>query len=140
MSGSNTYNDVGVYSGSNARPPSGNDYAYWQTTGSSLYLFGGWGTFSTGNSKSHFCSVIAELIRLTLQNSGHMNALWKYSVASNQWTWMSGYSSTGQSRNASIPHYRAAAGFALDDSHLWLTSLVGSSLVELQMMALLVRL
>jgi hypothetical protein len=53
---------------------------------------------------------------VSLQNSGHMNALWKYEVASNQWNWMSGYSSNGQSRNASIPHYRAAAGFALDDS------------------------
>jgi hypothetical protein len=50
---SSLYNDVGVYSGSNARPPSGNYYAYWQTNGSSLYLFGGWGTLSSGNSKSH---------------------------------------------------------------------------------------
>jgi hypothetical protein len=40
---------VGVYSGQNMLPPSANDYAFWTVNNSALYLFGGWGSYISGN-------------------------------------------------------------------------------------------
>jgi hypothetical protein len=45
-----------------------------------------------------------------------MNALWKYDVSSNVWMWINGYSVSGIPRSSTIPYYRGAMGFAVDDS------------------------
>jgi hypothetical protein len=44
------------------------------------------------------------------------NSLWKYNIASNSWTWISGYNSSGQGINNSFPYYRTAVGSAGDSS------------------------
>lgn len=77
LSGSN----AGVYgtqgSPSSANHPGGRNTAVsWSDNSGNLWLFGGNGADASGNT-------------------GDLNDLWKYNIATNQWTWMSGSSTIG---------------------------------------------
>ena len=81
VSGSNTTSQVGVY-GTKGVPSSlnvpGARYSSisWTDSTGNMWLFGGSGYGST--------------------SSGHLNDLWRYEPATNQWTWMSGANTTRQ--------------------------------------------
>jgi len=91
--------------------PGGRDGAVsWIDTGGNLWLFGGHGWDSTNNI-------------------GPLNDLWKYNIASGQWTWVSGANVTGQNgtygiqgtANASnVPGSRQSAMGWFDAGNLWL--------------------
>lgn len=75
ISGDNTPNNTGVY-GTKGTPSSGNKpggrylSATWTDNAGDLWLFGGYGYAASG--------------------SGELNDLWKYHIATNEWTWVSG--------------------------------------------------
>jgi hypothetical protein len=48
MAGLDSSASAGIYTGANARPPSMNENGYWKANDNFLYLFGGWGEFTTG--------------------------------------------------------------------------------------------
>lgn len=82
LKGSSSPNQVGVYGTQGvAAPentPGARDQAVsWTGADGCLYLFGGTGFAVSG--------------------SGTLNDLWRYDVSANQWTWLKGSSSTGQS-------------------------------------------
>ena len=81
MSGDSTGNEHGVYgtkgTAAYTNKPGGREYAVsWTDTSGDLWLFGGLGEVVT----------VAELF----------NDLWKYSVSTSQWTWVSGDSAINQ--------------------------------------------
>jgi hypothetical protein len=94
MNGNSSHNQPGIYTGANARPPSLDDSGYWQINDTFLYLFGG----------------ISETYVL-------QNALWRYDIVAQSWSWINGYSVQLMSVNASVPYYRSGVGFASDNSN-----------------------
>jgi N-acetylneuraminic acid mutarotase len=83
----------------------------WTDAAGSLWLFGGWGYDSAGST-------------------GLLNDLWKFDVASSEWTWESGsdtfyqagvYGTKGEGDQASVPGARSSAVSWLDSQgRLWL--------------------
>lgn len=86
MSGSNLLSQKGIYGvqgtpGSNLTPGARRQAASWTDGAGSLYLFGGNADSITDNAGTI---------------TRYPNDLWRYSVASNQWTWLSGDSAFNQ--------------------------------------------
>ncbi len=82
VNGTSTTNQTGVYGTSGVaaatnRPGARYNSTTWTDASGNFWLFGGYGSASNSNS-------------------GSLNDLWKYSPATNQWTWMHGANSTGQ--------------------------------------------
>ncbi len=115
-SGSDSANIAGIYGtegvASSANIPGSRDYAVtWADTSGNLWLFGGNGYDSAGNLS-------------------YLNDLWKYHLASHEWTWVSGsmvgdqsgvYGSEGKSASGNVPGSRAFAAAWIDQSaNLWL--------------------
>lgn len=113
---SGDYQGTGVY-GTKGEPAS-TDYpgarygaSAWTDSAGNLWLFGGQGVDSQGNL-------------------GELNDLWKYDIATNQWTWMSGsdlvnqpgiYGNKGVAASTNTPGARAGAVAVSDQSgNLWL--------------------
>jgi hypothetical protein len=116
VSGSNLQNQIGTY-GTKGTPaasnvPGARDSAVsWTDTSGNLWLFGGEGDDSVGNY-------------------GQLNDLWKYSIASNQWTWVSGsnvaqpigvYGTEGTPAATNVPGGRySPVSWADASGNLWL--------------------
>jgi N-acetylneuraminic acid mutarotase len=120
MSGSNVGSNAGgargVY-GNKGTPSSTNAPGHrtqavsWTDTVGNLWLFGGVGFDSSGNT-------------------GLLNDLWKYDPATNEWTWMSGssivyatavFGTQGVPASTNVPDARQVAiGWADGDDNLWL--------------------
>lgn len=116
VSGSNFIDQVGTY-GTKGTPASGNvpgarnQPAKWIDTSGNLWLFGGWGYANSATQ-------------------GHLNDLWKYNMASGQWTWVAGantydstptYGTKGVGSTSNIPGARSDALSWIDTSgNLWL--------------------
>lgn len=113
VSGSNTLDATGVYgtqgTASTANVPSAREYAVgWNDNSGNLWLFGGY----------------------SANRNAYLNDLWKYSLASNEWTWMSGsntggtpgvYGTQGTASAANVPGAREYAVSWTDKSgNLWL--------------------
>jgi N-acetylneuraminic acid mutarotase len=113
------YGTLGVSSTTN-QPGSRSAMVSWIDGSGNFWLFGGNGFDSTGTR-------------------GDLNDLWKYSPATNQWTWISGsnlanqsgvYRTMGAASAASIPSGRAGASSWIDGSgNLWLFGGGGSGSV-----------
>ena len=114
MSGSNTYNQVGVYGTKGTAAPSNvpgarSQAVGWTDSSGNLWLFGGLGLDSTGKSRL-------------------LNDLWMYS--NNEWTWMGGsnvgqqpgiYGTQGTASPTNIPGARSLALSWTDSSgNFWL--------------------
>ena len=121
VSGSNTVNVKGVYgtqgtAASTNVPGARSGYATWTDAGGDLWLFGGYGYDSAGTQ-------------------GSLNDLWKYSPASNQWTWVAGsntvnaagvYGTLGTAAAANLPGARYSTAAWTDSAgNLWLFSGTG---------------
>jgi len=92
MSGSQTPDSSGVYGtqgvGSTSNYPSGREVLAnntWADNQGNLWLFGG--------------------VAPTSSDPGGNNDLWKYNIASNEWTWVSGSNSTGQAGSGPLGSY-----------------------------------
>jgi len=91
VSGDNTVNQVGIYGtkGGSATPEPANipgarsGEAFWEDGNGNLWLFGGF--------------------RVDTVGPGDFNDLWKFNIATNQWTWMSGSNLIDQSGNYGTP-------------------------------------
>lgn len=119
VSGDNTINSQGIY-GTKGTPdkvnkPSGRESSVsWGGDNGILWLFGGYGNGFGGDNS----------------NLPLLNDLWKYDIASNQWTWMSGadylqgkgyYGTQGTSALANTPGARFASASWKDISgNMWL--------------------
>lgn len=110
INNSGSYGTLGVAGGSNK--PGGRAYGTTWTDGSgNLWLFGG--LANDANS-----------------NVGEINDLWKYTISTNQWTWMGGsssiynggtYGTQGTGSTSNIPGARYAANAWVDASgNAWL--------------------
>jgi Galactose oxidase, central domain len=118
MSGSNvsgqtgTYGTIGVAAAANVPGFRNFGAVSWTDTSGNLWLFGG------------------NELPLTPTNSGDLNDLWKYNIASGQWTWVSGSSTVNQNGNygalntaasTNVPGARDSAVSWIDSSgNLWL--------------------
>lgn len=115
MKGSNAANQFGTYGTQGvvdpANTPGGREGPVsWTDSSGNLWLFGGWGYEPSGN--------------------GFLNDLWKYDIATNNWTWMKGsnavyqygtYGTQGLADPANTPGARHAAVSSTDSSgSLWL--------------------
>jgi hypothetical protein len=115
MNGSNTTNQPGVYGTQGAAAAANTPGARifgntWTDNSNNLWLFGGSGLAGTGQ--------------------GDLNDLWKYSISTNQWTWMKGsstasaqavYGTQGISAAGNTPGSRAYSASWRDASgNLWL--------------------
>lgn len=117
MKGANITNQNGTY-GTKGMAAMGNTpgsrqaSVAWTDNANQFWIFGGYGFPETGTSYSY------------------LNDLWKYDVATNQWTWMSGsnqtnqtgsYGTKGVSAPTNIPGARQlAVGWYGSDGNLWL--------------------
>lgn len=114
--GADTGQQAGVYgtqsqSGATNRPGARSGAISWSDVGGNLWLFGGFGTDSTGAT--------AEL-----------NDLWRYAPTTGEWIWESGsntvraggvYGTQGQPAAANVPGARSSAAFWTDaGGDLWL--------------------
>lgn len=88
INGSNTLNVLGVYgtlgAAAAANQPGGRyDPGYWTDASGNLWMFGGWGYAATNTT--------------TAGNggAGFLNDLWKYTISTNEWTWMGGSNAAG---------------------------------------------
>lgn len=97
MGGSSAIAQPGVY-GTMGSPAGGNipgnrvNASSWNDGNGHLWLFGGYGTDSTGVS-------------------GYLNDLWEFNPSTNEWTWMGGGAKTGQTGVYGTPRTPAAANF-----------------------------
>jgi N-acetylneuraminic acid mutarotase len=116
VGGSNTAMAAGVYGTRGSPDPMNVPGARfgavgWQDTNGNLWLFGGWGSDSTGSL-------------------GYFNDVWEYSPSSGEWTWVSGtslvsggavYGSPGVTAASNVPGGRYDAVSWRDaDGNLWL--------------------
>jgi N-acetylneuraminic acid mutarotase len=116
VSGPNTLSAIGVYGtqgvASTSNAPGGRDDAVsWTDASGNLWLFGGFGTDSVGNS-------------------GFLNDLWKFNPAAGTWEWVSGsttinaignYGTQGVASASNVPGARQEAVSWTDASgNLWL--------------------
>lgn len=107
---SGTYGSIGVSSNSNT-PGAREGAVAWADASGNLWMFGGYGYESTANV-------------------GMLNDLWKYNIATNQWTWMKGsnmydqngtYGTMGSPAPANTPGGRRYANGWLDlNGNFWL--------------------
>ena len=119
VSGDNIYNSRGVYGvkgipATTNKPGARSGSSTWTDVLGNLWLFGG---FGFGNSGPDYFY-------------GELNDLWKYNIATNQWTWISGdstihtygiYGTKGVSAAANKPGARYAAISWIEASgNLWL--------------------
>ncbi|MBE7172070.1 MAG: hypothetical protein INR73_15895 [Williamsia sp.] len=86
ISGSNTINQNGIFSsqgvpGSNIVPGARRQAVSWTDNNSNLYLFGG-----NADSITDYTGTLTK----------NFNDLWRYSIATDQWTWVSGDSALNQ--------------------------------------------
>jgi N-acetylneuraminic acid mutarotase len=116
ISGSNSYNAIGVYgtkgvaSASNT-PGARNSAFKWKDLNGNLWLFGGYGYGTTATI-------------------GDLNDLWKFDVTTNQWTWVSGsstinpamvYGTMGVTTTSNVPNGRMGGTTWTDNAgNLWL--------------------
>jgi hypothetical protein len=101
LSGASTGNQAGVYGTINVAAASnapGARYgaSYWRDTSGNFYLFGGVGIDVNG----------------VLSSPVYMNDLWKYNIATNQWTWLGGSSSGANGTVAPTPGVYGTKGAA----------------------------
>ncbi len=77
IKGDNIIDVVGVYSNANTSliKPGARYHSTGWRIGGNLYLFGGWG-------------------KATTASSGYLNDLWRYTIATNTWTWIKGDNTT----------------------------------------------
>jgi N-acetylneuraminic acid mutarotase len=116
MGGTNAVEGTGVYGtrgvASPANAPGARGYAArWSDSAGNLWLMGGEGYGESGSS-------------------GNLNDLWKYSTATNQWTWIGGakttgtsgvYGSKGVTSSTNVPGARSAlASWSDSAGNLWL--------------------
>lgn len=116
VGGSNTVNAAGVYGSQGVAaatnvPGARNQAVGWTDSRGNLWLFGGYGVDSRGNT-------------------GYLNDLWEYSISSGQWIWARGsftagadgvYGVKGAAAAANTPGARAVPFRWYDASgHLWL--------------------
>lgn len=116
VTGSNGINQLGVY-GTKGIPSTTNtpgartEAVSWIDNSGNLWLFGGFGRSSTASD-------------------GLLNDLWKFNIATNEWTWVSGsnginvigtYGTQGVGSTANIPGTRSAStSFKDANGDLWL--------------------
>ena len=111
MGGSRLLDAKGVYGAPRAVPGARDSAAIWTDARGRLWLFGGWGYDSAGNS-------------------GELNDLWRYDPAAGMWRWMGGadttgargsYGRQGRSAAANMPGARDGAVTWNDaHGHVWL--------------------
>ena len=116
VSGSNTMRQAGTYgtqgTAASSNIPGARGYAVsWLDSSGKLWLFGGYGLDSAGNS-------------------GYLNDLWRYDPATLEWTWISGsaaaaqagtYGTQGTAASSNVPGARSGAVSWLDSGgKLWL--------------------
>lgn len=126
VSGSNVVNQYGVYGtqglAAASNGPGGRRISQgWADNSGNLWLFGGYGQASSGGEYS-------------------MNDLWKYNIASGQWTWMSGdvnvfqasnYGTLGTPAITNVPGARYGSTTWIDASgNLWLCNGIGRDAVN----------
>ncbi len=112
MSGSNvsgqtgTYGTINVPAGTNVPGFRNFGAVSWMDTSGNLWLFGG------------------NEVALTPTNSGDLNDLWKYNIASGQWTWVSGSNTVNPNRNYGILNTPASTNVpgARDSAVSWIDS------------------
>jgi len=100
-----TYGTLGVAAATNVPGFRNFGAVSWTDTSGNLWLFGG-----------------NELTPQTLTNSGDLNDLWKYNIASGQWTWVSGSNLINQNGNYGILNTPAATNVpgARDSAVSWI--------------------
>ena len=112
MSGSNvsgqtgTYGTIGVAAAANVPGFRNFGAVSWTDTSGNLWLFGG------------------NELPLTATNSGDLNDLWKYNIASGQWTWVNGSNTVNQNGNYGAIYTPAATNVpgARDSAVSWIDS------------------
>lgn len=87
-----TYGTMGVPDPANV-PGARRNAISWTDDNNDLWLFGGFVFYDEG----------------TFGVAGGLNDLWKYDISSNQWTWMDGSTTIGQTPNYSSPPYYPGA-------------------------------
>lgn len=107
-----SYGTLGIASPSNV-PGARFFPTTWTDGQGNLWMFGGQGADATGQ-----------------WGLGQLNDLWRYNIASGEWTWMSGskyangvgqYGTQGVASPGNVPGSReSAVGWADSDGHLWL--------------------
>ena len=118
MKGTGLPSQAGIYGVQGVASPANNPGARswglntWVDTAGNLWLFGGLGYDSTGAY-------------------GNLNDLWKYNIATNEWTWMKGpavrsdtgsYTTMGIELPTNNPHSRqeASTSWTDDNNNLWM--------------------
>lgn len=116
VSGSDAVDAFGVYGikgvpAATNMPGARQCNAFWKDGMGNFWLFGGGYAFGTSGTW------------------GNMNDLWKYDLASNEWTWFNGdsikvqpgvYGTQGTADEANTPGSRSASGCMDEDGNLWL--------------------
>jgi len=115
MSGSNTMDAVGVYgtkgtaAAANVPGARQSGASWYDSVGGNLWMFGG--------------------AKCAMTCSAYYNDLWKYNIASGQWTWVNGsnagdaagvYGTKGTAAATNVPGARYSAAYWFDGSNLWL--------------------
>ena len=115
MSGSNTMDAVGVYgtkgtaAATNVPGARQSGASWYDSVGGNLWMFGG--------------------AKCAMTCSAFYNDLWKYNIASGQWTWVNGsnaagaagvYGTKGTAAATNVPGARSGAAYWFDGSNLWL--------------------
>lgn len=126
------YGTQGTALAANAPGPGGRQAALlWADNLGNIWLFGGLGLDSVGTRNAG--SLNGGLPNGTTPDGALLNDLWKYNIASGQWTWVSGggatglanqtgvYGTAGTAAAGNIPGSRwSAVGFADASGNLWL--------------------
>jgi N-acetylneuraminic acid mutarotase len=126
MHGTNTMNSLCVYGTQGVaapgnRPGGRRNMVTWTDANGDLWLFGGYGWY--GNSSFGF--------------TNPQNDLWRYNIATNEWTWMKGgtgsqqygiYGTQGVGAPANLPGERyGSVGWADNNGNLWMFGGYGQS-------------
>jgi len=126
------YGAQGTALAANAAGPGGRQTALlWADNSGNVWLFGGLGLDSVGTSGAG--SLSGGLPNGTTPNGALLNDLWKFNIASGQWTWVSGGAAAGLANQTgvygtaqvvaatNVPGSRwSMAGFADASGNLWL--------------------
>ena len=101
-----TYGTIGVAAAANVPGFRNFGAVSWTDTSGNLWLFGG------------------NEVLATTTNSGDLNDLWKYNIASGQWTWVSGSNVVNQSGNYGVLNTAASTNVpgARDSAVSWIDS------------------
>jgi len=126
VKGDDIINQIGNYgtkgvSAATNKPGGRSNSVSWLDASGNFWLFGGFGfdAFTT---------------------LGYLNDLWKYSISTNQWTWVSGsnacyqpgnYGTLGVSSPSNVPGARYSAVSYSDASYLWLLTGFGNTTTSL---------